>query len=98
MDTVDYWSITEMEHTGASYCGFSSSVLNGGGRRSQDYHQWLIRRIEEELQPERLGLNLTDNDPKCLYCNAQFRAKRKDAKYCCESHRVLACYKRRVLV
>ncbi len=26
----------------------------------------------------------------CGYCKKQFRAKRKDAKFCCNSHRVLA--------
>ncbi len=27
----------------------------------------------------------------CAYCKQPFKAKRKDAKYCCESHRVRAC-------
>lgn len=30
----------------------------------------------------------------CSYCNKQFVAARKDAKYCCANHRVMACMKR----
>ena len=31
----------------------------------------------------------------CKYCKKQFQAMRKDAKFCCDSHRVLAFQKRR---
>ena len=31
----------------------------------------------------------------CLFCEKKFHATRAHAKYCCESHRVLACLKRK---
>lgn len=32
---------------------------------------------------------------QCMYCKKVFKAKRRDARYCCESHRVLACIYRK---
>lgn len=31
----------------------------------------------------------------CEYCGKEFQAKRKDAKFCCDSHRVLAHLKKK---
>lgn len=48
-----------------------------------------------KIRKERNTSNLKKS---CLYCNKQFEAKRKDAKYCCASHRVLACTKRNRII
>jgi len=34
-------------------------------------------------------------EKKCLFCSKDFKAKRRDAKYCCSSHRVMACLRRK---
>jgi hypothetical protein len=32
--------------------------------------------------------------PRCRHCGRYFTHRRSDAKYCCDSHKVLACLKR----